>query len=112
MSPRNDEDRLYDMLDAARKAIAAVQGRQRKDLDRDDVLIAALERFVETVGEAATHVTAERQQALPDIPWAQVTGMRNRLVHAYMNVNLDILWKTVSDDFPALVEVLARELNE
>ena len=112
MSPRNDEDRLYDMLEAARKAAAAIQGRQRKDLDRDEVLTAALERFVETVGEAAIHVTAERRQALPEIPWVQVTGMRNRLVHAYMNVNLDILWRTVEADFPPLIEELARELND
>jgi uncharacterized protein with HEPN domain len=112
MSPRNDEDRLRDMLEAARKAVATIQGRTRQDLDRDDVLGAALERFVEIVGEAATHVSDDRQRALPDIPWPQIMGMRNRLIHAYMTVNYDILWKTVNEDLPLLIEALEAALSE
>lgn len=98
MSPPNDDTLLRDMRDSARKAVAAIQGRSRADLERDPVLNAALERFVEVVGEAANRVSEDRKKALPGIPWRQIVAMRNRLVHGYASVDRDVLWDVVHDD--------------
>ena len=62
-------------------------------------------------GEAAIYVTDERRQALPGIPWKNIIGMRNRLIHAYFDINLDILWKTVIEDLPPLIAELEKVLE-
>lgn len=61
---------------------------------------------VEIIGEAAYQVSDETRSRLPDIPWDDIVGMRHRLVHAYFDINLDILWKTVQEDLPLLVKRL------
>ncbi len=112
MSQRDDEARLRDMLDAARKAVRATSRRTREELDRDEVFAAALERFVEIIGEAASCIAERRRHAMKDIPWTQIIGMRNRLIHGYMTINPDILWKAVCQDLPELISELERELSE
>ena len=105
---KDDEIRLLHMLDAAREAVGFAQGRTRGDLDNDRQLVLALVKDVEIVGEAATQVTEPTRQDLPEIPWERIVGMRNRLVHAYFDVNLDIVWKTVQGDLPDLISLLER----
>ena len=103
---RDDEIRLRHMLDAAQEAVAFARGRTRADLDEDRQLVLALVKDVEIVGEAATQVTEPARQRLPQIPWKRIVGMRNRLVHAYFDINLDIVWKTVQGDLPVLISLL------
>lgn len=88
----HDAIRLRHMLDAAREAVSFIHGRTRDDLDLDRQLVLALVKSIEIVGEAASRVTESSRQDLPQIPWDQIIGMRNRLVHAYFDINLDILW--------------------
>ena len=102
----NDEIRLRHMLDAARKAMRAAQGRTRHDLDVDENLELSLMKAVEMIGEAAAHVGAATRQECPSIPWKQIIAMRNRLVHVYFDINLDILWQTVQEDLPGLITQL------
>lgn len=83
--PRDDLVRLRHMLDAARKARRFVQDRKRADLEMDEMLALAIVRLLEIVGEAAAHVSEPVQADLPDIPWRQLTGARNRLIHGYCN---------------------------
>lgn len=111
MSLPEDDARLRDMLDYAGKAVEAISSRSRADLDRDAVLAAALERFVEIIGEAASRVSDERKAAAPDIPWRQIVGMRNRLIHGYGAVDRDVLWDVVHDDLPDLAAKLQRGLH-
>lgn len=63
----------------------------------------ALVRAAEIVGEAASKVSADARAEMPGVPWASVTAMRNRLVHAYFDINVDILWATVTEDLPDLL---------
>ena len=91
MNPR-DRVRLQHLLDALNSAISFARGRQRADLDADEMLLFALTRAIEIAGEAASQVTAETRAQLPDLPWGSIIGMRNRLVHAYFDINRDILW--------------------
>lgn len=88
------------MIEAAEQALAFIDGRERADLDRDKMLQLALTRAVEIVGEAASQVSESGRAELPAIAWPQVIGMRNRLVHAYFDLNLSILWDTVQLALP------------
>ena len=103
---RHDENRLRHMLDAAREAVSFARGRTRGDLDTDRQLVLSLVKDIEIVGEAATRVSEPARRRLPEMPWERIVGMRNRLVHAYFDVNLDIVWKTVREDLPALIALL------
>jgi uncharacterized protein with HEPN domain len=111
MGPPEDDVLLRDMLDQARKAVAAVAGRERGDLDRDDVLAAALERFIEVLGEAAGKVSEATREQLATVPWRGLIGMRNRLVHGYASVDHEIVWDVVTDDLPRLIADLERTLE-
>jgi uncharacterized protein with HEPN domain len=71
-------------------------GRQRSDLDSDEMLLFALTRAIEIAGEAASRVTTETRGAMSDLPWSALIGMRNRLVHAYFDIDRNILWTTVT----------------
>ena len=109
MNPR-DRVRLQHLADALNSAIRFVQGRGRGDLDTDEMLLFALVRAVEIAGEAASQVTAETRAQLPELPWNSMVGMRNRLVHAYFDINRDILWVTVTEAAAPLVERLKNIL--
>ena len=109
MNPR-DQVRLQHLADALKSAIRFAQGRQRGDLDTDEMLLFALVRAIEIAGEAASQVTVETRAQLPDLPWASIIGMRNRLVHAYFDINRDILWTTVAEAAPPLAERLKNVL--
>jgi uncharacterized protein with HEPN domain len=101
------------MLDAARKAVRRAAGRSREDLEaEDDDLADALVHRISVIGEAATKVSADVRLELSEIPWNDVIGMRNRLIHAYFDINLDILWATVQDSLPVLIRLLESALVE
>jgi uncharacterized protein with HEPN domain len=102
MSP-DDRWRIGHMIEAAEQALRFVVGRSRADLDTDAMLRLALTRAVEVVGEAASQVSDAGRVELPDVPWHRIVGMRNRLVHAYFDVNRDILWDTVELALPPLI---------
>lgn len=94
------------MLDAAKDAASFVQKEDRAALDVDRKLVLALMKSIEIIGEAATKITKECQESLSQIPWPNIIGMRNRLIHAYFDINLEILWKTVTEDLPGLIAEL------
>jgi len=108
---KDDQVRLRHMLDAAREAVTFVQGRRRADLDSDRMLALSLVKEIEIIGEAANQIAKTAREELPEIPWADIIGMRNRLVHAYFDINLEILWQTVEQDLPPLIRALERVLK-
>ncbi len=108
---KNDVVLLRHMLDAAEEAMGFVRGRKRSDLDQDRQFVLALVKDIEIIGEAAYPTSDETRAKLPDIPWDDIVGMRHRPVHAYFDINLDILWKTVQEDLPLLAERLRAYLS-
>ncbi len=112
MSKHDTLIRIHDMRDHAREAIDLAQNRTRADLDHDRVMSLALVRLVEIVGEAASRIPREVQERHSKIPWAEITGMRNRLVHGYGAIDLDIVWSIITTDLPPLVDALERMLEE
>lgn len=107
MSP-SDGIRIGHMLEAAREALALAAGSQRSGLDHDRKLVLAVIKRVEIVGEAASKTSAEFRTQNPQIPWAAIVGMRNRLVHVYFDIDLDRVWDTITDDLPQLIAKLEK----
>lgn len=108
MSAKDDFVRLRHMLDAAREAVSFVQNKTRRDLDQDRKLVLSLLRLIEIVGEAASQITRGFQETHSEIPWPQIIAMRNRLIHAYFDVDLDRVWDTVNGNLPSLVAELEK----
>ena len=103
---RDDTSYLLDMLVAARDAVAFAHGLSYADFAADRRSQLAILKSVETVGEAASRLSAATRKRNPDIPWREVVGMRNRLVHAYFDIDLRLVWDTVNADLPALISRL------
>jgi len=108
---KDDLIRVRHILDAAREAIGFAQGRSRDALDADRMLRLALVRLLEIIGEAARATSQSFRRAHPDIAWKKMAGMRDRLIHGYFDVNLDIVWETITEDLPPLVVDLEKILG-
>lgn len=108
----NDRIRIRHMIDAGREAIAFASGRCREDLNSNRMLVLSLVKSVEIMGEAATKVTEQLRTDYPDLPWLELVTMRNRLIHGYFDINLDIVWQTVVTELPPLVEMLETILTQ
>jgi uncharacterized protein with HEPN domain len=111
MSRHESDVRLRHMLDHAKEALAMVQDRSRADLDTDRQLNLSLVRLLEIVGEAAGRVPGEERELNPAIPWPEIVGLRNRLIHGYDSVDFDILWQILNDDLPPLIAALEKALK-
>ncbi len=94
------------MIEAIQTAMEFVSGRKSSDLDTDRMLLFALVRAIEIVGEAASKVSEDLRRLAPEIPWALIVSMRNRLIHAYFDIDHDILWKTATVELKALLPQL------
>jgi len=105
-----DRIRVTHMLDACQSVLNFSNGKSRQDLAIDEMFQFALVRAIEIIGEAAGRVSQETQLRFPEIPWREAVGIRNRLVHAYFDVDLDVLWKTVQESIPELRRLLANLL--
>lgn len=112
MSKPDDTVRLRHMLDAAREAVSFAEGQSRSALDQNRMLVLSIVKAIEILGEAASRVSRDTQARHPQIPWANIIAMRNRLIHAYFDVDLDRVWDTVKDDLPPLVAALEPILPE
>lgn len=106
MSQRDDVTRMRHMLDYAQEAAAFTNRKERKDLDSDRLLTLGLARLMEIIGEAANRVSDDARRRYPQISWPRIISLRNRLIHGYDSVDLDILWQIVRQDIPSLITAL------
>lgn len=112
MSRHDDKVTLRQMIDHVEETIGLAKGKTREDLERDRVFFLALLKLVEIVGEAAMRISDSMRTAHPEIPWREIIGTRNHLIHGYDAVDHDILWQIVTTDFPTLAGQLKRLANE
>ncbi|HBS28500.1 MAG TPA: hypothetical protein DEB06_03395 [Phycisphaerales bacterium] len=105
-SPDRDRIRVQHMLDAARDVMGFVSERTRADLDSDAMLVRAVSHAILEIGEAAARTTDAGRARASHLPWGQIVGMRNVLVHVYWAVDRDRLWRTATEDVPVLVSLL------
>ena len=110
MSRHEDMVSLRQMRDHAHEAMVLIQGRLQEDLESDRTLELSVVRLLEIVGEAASRVSKKMRDDSNRIPWAQVIGLRNRLIHAYDSVDIEIVWEILHRDIPSLIVELDRLL--
>jgi uncharacterized protein with HEPN domain len=103
---RLDEKYLLDMLLSARQARIYAEGMDRAQFLEDTLTQDAIIRRLEVIGEAAARVSEKTREAHRHIPWSAMAGMRNRLVHEYFRVDLDIVWQVVRYELPDLIPAL------
>jgi len=103
--------RLHHMLDYAYEALETASKRNRSDLDSDRMLMHTLARLIEIIGEAAANISQETRDQLSQFEWSKIIGMRNRMVHVYFKLDLDILWDTVNNNLSELIAELEKVLK-
>ncbi|MFW6142396.1 MAG: DUF86 domain-containing protein [Candidatus Saliniplasma sp.] len=102
----DDITRIKHMRDTAEEILELTEGLSRSDLEKDRKLSLALVHLFEILGEAASRISNDFQTEHPEIPWKYIIGMRNRLIHGYFDIDLDIVWSTVKKDIPPLIPKL------
>jgi len=108
----DDISRLSEMLDFAKEASSIVGNMSKEAFLVDRVRVLAVTRCIEVLGEAANRVTRELQSAHPEIPWAQIVGMRNRLIHGYADIDPERLWVTITASLTDLIAKLQPILDQ
>jgi uncharacterized protein with HEPN domain len=103
---RDDAIRIRHMIGAAEACERFTAGHSRADLETDLMLLFALIRAAEVFGEAASKVSLETRISAPAIPWREIVAMRNRLIHAYFDIDHDVLWKAATEEIPPLLITL------
>lgn len=106
----DDKDlvRLRHMLDSTNAIASFIEGKDRRSIDTDRLLLSGIIRELEILGEAAGKISQHIKDHYSSLPWKQIIGMRNRLIHAYFDVDHDIIWKTISESLPPLAEKLRK----
>ena len=105
---QHDLIRIRHMLTAAKEAIEFAGDKTRKSLEKDRLHLLAIIKSIEIIGEAASKVSETFKTENSNIPWNDIINMRNRLIHVYFEVNLDIVWQTVKTDLPDLIKALEK----
>lgn len=109
--PNSDPQvRLLHMRDYARKVVSLAAGKEKADLEEDEMFCLAMTRLIELIGEAASKYPKEKQIEYPQIPWPKIISMRNRLIHGYDFVDYDILWDAITINMPQLLAELEKIL--
>ncbi len=108
MTMRDDRTRLLHVRDHLAEAVALLGEKSRAELEADRLLNLSLVRLLEIAAQSAARVSEETQRGLLAIPWPDLAGLRDRLLHGYDTVDLDILWHIVHDDLPPLVEQIQQ----
>jgi uncharacterized protein with HEPN domain len=98
-----DESYLLDILKAGRKLIRITSGMSRASFEQNDVVQDSAIRQIEIIGEAAKKVSSGFKETHPEIPWREMVGMRNRLIHDYWRIDIEQVWKTIQEGIPALI---------
>ena len=105
---RHDDSYLLDMIVAARKAVRFSKGLTYERFSQSDLHQNAVLKVLEIIGEAASRISDDTRTAHPDVPWPDIVGLRNRIVHAYFEVDLGVVWNIVKNDVPELISALER----
>ena len=109
-SALEDRIRAEHMLEAARDVVAFARGRRREELETDALLRRAMVNAIQEIGEAANQISPAGRTRLPVVAWAQLVGMRHRLVHGYTEINLDMIWTVATREAAELITALETGL--
>lgn len=101
-----DDGYLLDILNAARRIVQYTTGATAEEFEHNDLMQDATMRQLGIIGEAARKVSQETRNAHPEVPWSEIIGMRNRLIHEYSRINLQRVWDTIQNDIPRLITLI------
>jgi len=108
---QRDREYMLDILEAAKLAIHYTDEITREEFFRNTKYQDAVIRRIEIIGEAARRISGETQAAYPEIPWSDLISMRNFMIHEYDDIDFGIVWETVKNDLPLLVDSLDNILG-
>ncbi len=106
MPPREWRVRVDDILEAAERALGYAQGFTFEQFAADPRTVDAVSYAIVVIGEAVKAIPEPVTLAAPEIPWADIRGMRNKVAHEYFGVDVQVLWQTVREDLPPLLTAL------
>lgn len=106
---KKDLNRLNHMLDAAKAILEHIKNKKQSDLEKNRLLLGGVIRELMLIGEAANAISPQAKAQVPSIPWKEIIGMRNQLIHAYFEVSHKIVWITVTEDIPKLVSIEVKK---
>ena len=105
---QRDREYLLDMLEAAKIIQDYVGAKEKDDFLQDNFCQDAVIRRLAIIGEAANRISEQTRTRIPEIPWAEIVGMRNRLIHQYDDLDMVIVWETIKNDILILVTILEK----
>ncbi|MDP1854286.1 MAG: DUF86 domain-containing protein [Candidatus Omnitrophota bacterium] len=111
MKKRDYRDYIKDILVSTNEINSFIEGMDFNDFAKDKKTINAVVRSIEVIGEAAKNIPVALRHRYPDIPWKKMSGMRNKLIHEYFGVDVEILWKTVKEEIPILAHSIKEVLK-
>jgi uncharacterized protein with HEPN domain len=112
MKRRDYRDYLQDILDAVKDIKSFVDDMSFEQFRKDRKTLNAVVRSIEIIGEASKNIPDTLKAKHKELPWKQMTGMRNKLIHAYFGVDLETLWKAVNEDIPPLKQSIQKMLKD
>ncbi|MEM4616680.1 MAG: DUF86 domain-containing protein [Archaeoglobaceae archaeon] len=105
-------DYVEDIVEAMKDAMSFVEGMDYEDFAKDKRTAYAVIRAIEIIGEAVKKVPISVRKRYPEIPWKEMAGMRDKVIHEYFGVDLRIIWKTVKEDIPNLRPLFEKILKD
>lgn len=105
-------DYVQDILDAINDAKDFTKGMKLQDFIGDKKTIYAVVRSLEVIGEATKKIPNDMRAEYPDIPWKRMAGMRDKLIHDYFGVDLEIVWEAVKNELPPIEPLIQKVLDD
>lgn len=103
---------LHDVLESVTKGLSFIKGTSFNKFNQDDKTQYALARAIEIIDEASKKIPKQIKDDYPDVPWREISGMRDKLIHDYFGVDTKIVWKTAKEDLPRLKKLLVKLIKE
>lgn len=105
-------DYIEDIIEAMNNAMNFARDMKYDDFTKDNKTIYAMVRALEIIGEAVKNLSDEVKQQYPQIPWRDMAGMRDKLIHEYFGVNKKVVWDTIKDELPKLKPLFEKILED